>query len=529
MVKKVLLNIQVLFNYAKIRLGKYFLRFGIGLVCLAILSAALIGFSPQSATAGAPENAAAAQTEEAVSQALPKYVFLFIGDGMSHVQVNAAQVYNGNNTEGAVTPGPLNFTQFPVAGVATTYDSTSFCPDSASTATAVSCGVKTHSGVIGLEMDKTTAPTSITELLKADGKKIGIVSSVTINHATPAAFYAHVASRNDYYDIAMQMANSDFDYFGGGSINQAYGPTKNRLSAYSILTNHGYTVANTKEEIEALDSNSGKVFAQSPELQDSGAMPYTVDVKSGDLTLADFVRKGIDVLDNENGFFMMCESGKIDWACHANDALSTINDTLGFESAVQIAVDFMNKHPEETLILVTGDHETGGMTIGYAATGYDTAFSILNKQKMSYVAFDELIGDMKEQNPNLELSDVMPVIKENFGLIAPSDTDAAIEANAPYVMTDYEFAKLEAGFAESMKPKEERTATDEAALLYGTYDPMSVTLTHILNNKAGIGWTSYSHTGTPVPVYATGAGAELFGGSYDNTDMFKKLVAVCGL
>ncbi len=508
---------------------KVYLRITVLLTCLVLAAAALIGFSVQPAAAGAPEAAIETQTEETVSQNMPKYVFLFIGDGMSHVQVNAAQVFNGNNTAGEVTPGPLNFTQFPVAGVATTYDSTSFCPDSASTATALSCGVKTHSGVIGLEVDKTTAPDSITELLKADGKKIGIVSSVTINHATPAAFYSHIASRNDYYDIALQMANSNFDYFGGGSINQAYGSTKNRLSAYSILANHGYTIAKTKDAIEALDSSSGKVFAQSPVLQDSGAMPYTVDVKSGDLTLADFVRKGIDVLDNDNGFFLMAESGKIDWACHANDALSTITDTLGFEDAIQVAVDFMNEHPDETLILVTGDHETGGMTIGYAATGYDTAFSILNKQKISYVAFDEMIGDMKEQNPNLKLADVLPVIKENFGLIAPSDADAAVEANAAFVMTDYEFSKLEAGFAESMKAKEERSASEESALLYGTYDPLSVTLTHILNNKAGIGWTSYAHTGTPVPVYAVGAGAELFGGSYDNTDIFSKLVTVCGL
>lgn len=243
---------------------KVYLRITVLLTCLVLAAAALIGFSVQPAAAGAPEAAIETQTEEAVSQNMPKYVFLFIGDGMSHVQVNAAQVFNGNNTAGEVTPGPLNFTQFPVAGVATTYDSTSFCPDSASTATALSCGVKTHSGVIGLEVDKTTAPDSITELLKADGKKIGIVSSVTINHATPAAFYSHIASRNDYYDIALQMANSNFDYFGGGSINQAYGSTKNRLSAYSILANHGYTIARTKDAIEALDSSSGKVFAQSP-------------------------------------------------------------------------------------------------------------------------------------------------------------------------------------------------------------------------------------------------------------------------
>lgn len=459
----------------------------------------------------------------------PKYVFLFIGDGMSYAQINAAQVYSGNNTSGEVATQSLNFTQFPYAGVATTYDSTSFCPDSASTATALSCGIKTHSGVLGLAVDKVTQPESITEMLQANGMKIGIVSNVTINHATPAAFYAHIASRNDYYDIALQMANSEFDYYGGGSVNQAYGKSKNNLSAYSILGNHGYTIAKTNEEILALDNTVGKAYAVSPVLQDSGAMPYAIDMQDGDLTLADFVSKGIDVLDNENGFFMLCESGKIDWACHANDALSAITDVLAFEDSIQVALDFAAEHPDETLILVTGDHETGGMTIGYAATGYNTAFDILNAQKMSYVAFDELMGDMKEANPELTFEDVLPVIKENFGLITASDPDATVEANEPFVLTDYEYTKLAAAFAESMMSAEERTDNVETDLLYGGYDPLSVTLTHIINNKAGIGWTSYAHTGTPVAVYATGAGAELFGGSYDNTDIFKKLVDVCGL
>lgn len=258
-------------------------------------------------------------------------------------------------------------------------------------------------------------------------------------------------------------------------------------------------------------------------------MPYTIDETPADVTLAEFVQKGIEVLDNENGFFMMAESGKVDWACHANDALSTIVDVLGFEDAIQVAVDFAEQHPDETLILVTGDHETGGMTIGYAATGYKTAFSILNRQKMSYVAFDRLIGEMKAKAPKLTMEDVMPVIEENFGLIMPNDIDAEKEENAPFVLTEFEYKRLADAFAESMKPSDKRTDDEVAALLYGGYDPLSVTLTHIINNKAGIGWTSYAHTGTPVPVFAMGAGSEVFAGSYDNTDVYKKLAAVTGL
>lgn len=457
---------------------------------------------------------------------VPKYIFMFIGDGMSYAQINAAQIYQGNNAPGEVDTKELNFTQFPVAGVATTHDATSFAPDSASTATSLSTGVKTHSGTIGLEVDKVTVADNISELLKEQkDMKIGIVSSVTINHATPAAYYSHIASRNDYYDIAMQMAESGFDYFGGGSINKATGDNKDQKDAYEVLEEQGYTIAKTKEEILNLNSTSGKVYAQSPVLQDSGAMPYALDNNDGDLGLADFVKKGIDVLDNEKGFFLVTESGKIDWAAHANDAKTVITDALAFADSIQVAIDFAKEHPEETLIIVTGDHETGGMTIGYAATGYDTAFDILENQKMSYVAFDELIGTMKEENPSLTFEEVMLVITENFGLLAPTSE----ESENPLVMTEGEYKKLKDAFAESMKVEEDRTQNEETALLYGGYDPLSVSITHIINNKAGIGWTSYSHTGTPVAVYAMGAGSEIFNGSYDNTDVFYKLLEITGI
>ncbi len=494
-------------------------------LCLALLITTLAGFSSVSAFQDDQQSLIKVSTKlnSAInSKVAPKYIFMFIGDGMGYAQINSAQVYEGNNTSGEVAPEKLNFTQFPAAGVATTQDSTSFCPDSASTATSLASGVKTHSGTIGLMVDKTTVAPTITELLKEQKKmKIGIISNVTINHATPASYYSHVVSRNSYYDIALQMADSGFDYFGGGSISQATDKDKDKRSAYEILEEKGYQIADTKEEILALNKNSGKVYAVSPKLQDSGAMPYAMDTDEGDLQLADFVQKGIDVMDNKNGFFLMAESGKIDWAAHANDAKSVITDVLAFEDAIQVAIDFGKKHPYETLIIVTADHETGGMSIGYAATGYDTAFDILENQKMSYVAFDGLIGEMKKKDTNgLTFEEVMPVITDNFGLIAPDET---ITDN-PMEMTAGEYKKLKDGFAESMKT--EKTKNEDTAILYGTYDPLSVTITHIINNKAGVGWTSYAHTGVPVGVFATGVGASLFNGSYDNTDVFDKLVDI---
>lgn len=486
------------------------------------------------------------QASEASSEKTPKYIFMFIGDGMAAVQVNSAQIYGGTNEHNNMSLDVMNFQKFEAAGYQTTHDATSFAPDSASTATSLSSGFKTWSGTIGLKpvgnkagnkdenVDGKNVPKTIAERLKAEkGMKVGIISTVTLNHATPAAYYAHIASRNDYYDIAMQMADSGFDYFGGGTLSQPTGKNNDKKDAYEVMKEKGYKVVNTKEEILALNNNSGKVYAVTPVVQDSGAMPYAIDNKAGNLTLADFVKKGIDVLDNNKGFFMMAESGKIDWAGHANDATANIGDVVAFEEAIQVAVDFAKKHPQDTLIIVTGDHETGGMTIGQATTGYDTAFSVLKSQKMSYIAFDELINDMIEKDENgLTFEEVMPIITESFGLKNEfTDAEAKDNEAAKTYMTlelsDRETAKLQAAFAETIAA--EPVKNEETALLYGGYNPLSVTLTHILNNKAGIGWTSYSHTGVPVPVYATGVKAELFNGAYDNTDVYHKLVEAAKL
>ena len=453
------------------------------------------------------------------SDASPKYVFMFIGDGMSAPQTNAAQVFEGTNVSGLVAIEPLAFTQFPVVGLQYTQDSTSFCPDSASTATSLSSGYKTHSGVIGMGVDKVTAGESIAEKVKDQlGWKVGIISTVTINHATPAAYYAHIANRNDYYDIGLQMAESGFDFFGGGSVNKADDGDK---SIYQVLEENGYLVTNDYDTILSLNDKSGKIYAYSPVLQDDGAMPYAIDAAEDQLTLSDFVKKGIEVLDNDNGFFMMVESGKIDWAGHANDAVANIHDTLELDKAVEVALQFAYQHPDETLILVTGDHETGGMTIGYAATGYDTAFDILRAQKCSYVAFDEMVAEEKAAG-TLTFERLMEMVEENFGLTAPG-TENEIPA---LVLNEYEYAKLQKAYEDDMSGN---TEGYEESLLYGGYNAISVTLTHIINNKAGIGWTSYAHTGLPVPVYAYGEGAELFVGAYDNTEVAHKLFDLCNV
>ena len=151
--------------------------------------------------------------------------------------------------------------------------------------------------------------------------------------------------------------------------------------------------------------------------------------------LSDYVKKGIEVLDNDTGFFMMVEGGKIDWACHANDAGSTIADTIALSDAVEEAVAFAKQHPDETLILVTGDHETGGLTIGYAGTDYDTFLTNLSNQKISYAKFDsDYVAGYKENNTSFE--DVMKDVEALFGLKTSGTEDDKL------VLTDYEVQKL---------------------------------------------------------------------------------------
>ena len=487
-------------------------------------------------------------TNTTASAKTPKYIFLFIGDGMSYPQIQLTNYYlsalaDTNNNDILESKNNLTMLDFPVAGSAQTYDSSSFCPDSASTATSISTGHKTYSGTINMDETGSVSYETIAEKLKKQkGYEIGIISSVNINHATPAAFYSHQASRSDYYDIALEMVNSGFDYFAGGGVKKPTGKDGDQKDIYELAKEAGYTVAMTQEEAEAIPSDVEKTLIIDENLADDDAMNYDMDLKDGAWALSDYVSKGIDVMENaENGFFMMCEGGKIDWACHANDAAATLTDTIALDEAVKVAVDFAKEHADETLILVTGDHETGGLTFGYAGTDYDTFLTNISNQKISYAKFDsDYVAGYKENKTDFDT--VMKDITELFGLEAPaedtqktSQKDSAdlhpeSEDTGSLVMTEYEYQKLKDAYETTMsRTGEETEYSQEEYVLYGSYEPLTVTITHILNNKSGINFASYAHTGLPVAVLADGVGAETFDNFYDNTDIYYKLAELTGV
>jgi len=445
-----------------------------------------------------------------------KYVFFFIGDGMGLPQINSSEIFKGTlNSTDPMKLEKLNFTVFPYQGLQATYSANTFITESAAAGTALATGHKTNNDILGQDPTKTVSFKSMAEMAKEKGMKVGIVTSVSLDHATPGAFYAHQPTRKNYYEIELAMVNSGFDYFAGGGLLAPNGAKKDKQNVLEIAKQNGYQVVNSKEGILQLDANSGKVIAINPVLAGDEALEYEID-RTNQLSLADFTSQGIKLLDNPNGFFMMVEGGKVDWACHANDAATTVRDMLAFENAIGEALKFYAQHPDETLIVVTGDHETGGMTIGFAGTEYQTSFNKITKQKLSFEEFDKAIQAYRQTigQGQANLADWLPCLAEKFGLTE---------------LTDYDKARLSDALAASMVEPKKRNTDPNSYLLYGTYEPFSVTVTHILNQKAGIGWTTYAHTGVAIPVFAQGVGGELFQGYYDNTDVAKKIMNIMGV
>ncbi|MFO8085568.1 MAG: alkaline phosphatase [Desulfobacterales bacterium] len=478
----------------------------------------------------------------------PKYVFFFLGDGMSNSQIQATEAYLAtkyavdNGLEIGPKPGELNadyllnpnnrlkMTQMPVAGMQTTYDSFALMTDSASSATAFASGIKTRSAVIGMDNTMTTSYKSVAQLAQERGMKVGIISSVPLNHATPAAYYASVANRNFYNSIAAQLTQTGYEFFGGGGLISPEGPARDGDTNYNIwnmLDDAGYTVLNDRTSIMELKNNPmDKVVCINPWLQNSQAMPYAMDRPETNLSLAEMTDVAINVLNgntgaNGNGFFLMVEGGKIDWACHANDAVATIGDMIDFDNAVGMALEFYKNHPDDTLIVVTGDHETGGLTIGHATTGYKAYYEKLFGQKNSFTYFDQ---------------NKWPEYKEKYSQAVCVNNDALDAAYSILALMQNEFGlnwedlsiyqqdRIAWAWYHSLCGYDKKDSKN--AHIYGSYEPITVKITHILNEQASIGWTSYSHTGVPVPLYAQGEDAGSFSGFYDNTDIAKKLASI---
>lgn len=510
-----------------------------------------------------------------------KYVFLFIGDGMATPQRMIAEEFSRKAGHGKLALNTLHF-----HATTRTCSANSLVTDSAASATAIACGAKTNNGMVGVDPEGNRLQ-SVAEFARDRGRKVGIITSVTLNHATPAGFYGHRRSRSEGYALGLDLIASNFDFFGGGGLSRY---KEREPDIYTLAKKAGYTVTVGKKELDALKPGE-KAIALADKLDK--AMPYAIDGQENMPTLDEITAKAVSLLDNPKGFFIMVEGGAIDWAGHSNDAATNLREVLAFDKAVKVALAFYEKHPDETLIITTGDHETGGMTMGFAGSGYAMFMERLVNQKCSVPKFADLVTQAKKDKPDLTFEGIKPLLTEKFGFrFIPAGRKFLTEGEVNYVrsvlkktpqitldelkkrmterqgvvfgdkarISDAELQFLvdavkadgQQVLVDAVKADGKRSAADLLKQMHEKFgfeiladEPMRITEKEeqtlaeafkenklagaariILSGKAGIGWTSGSHTALPTLTTASGVHAELFTGFIDNSDIALKLKTI---
>ncbi len=273
----------------------------------------------------------------------PRSIILLIGDGMGVSHVFAGYTANG---------GVLNLSNMPYSGFSATQSSDNYVTDSGAGGTALSTGVRTYNGAIGVDDDKNPIPT-ILEIAQKHGKATGLISSSAITHATPASFIAHQPKRSMYEEIAADFLKTDIDLFIGGG-KSFFAERKDGRNLIKELEEKGYRVFDNMEE--AAGVNAGRLVVLAA---DQHCPPYP---ERGEL-LPEATGKAVDLLNkNPKGFFMMVEGSQIDWGGHENNTAFVVQEMLDFDRAIGKALEFAARD-KETLVIVTADHETGGMSI----------------------------------------------------------------------------------------------------------------------------------------------------------------------
>ena len=429
-------------------------------------------------------------------------IFLFIGDGMGLAQIELGRALL---TEGDT----LAMTSLPVTGLVSTHALDRYITDSAAAGTALATGYGTTVGTISMGSRLDTLKT-IVEMAESAGMRTGIVTSVGIDNATPACFYAHSPSRKRLHDIARQMVGSGVDYFAGGYAEGNFPAMRARADLdhgdiESLMQVGGYRIVRSAPELRAVQRDT-PVWAYG-RYDRNAAMKFAMDADSREIDLATYTDEGIRLLENPKGFFMMVEGGKIDWACHGSDGAAAAHDVASFDRAVRVALAFYRRHPSTTLIVVTADHECGGLSLGNTSGGYESRPRLLLNQKVSLERFMDRVA-MWRSEQRVTFPMALDSLEVFFGLGSPGDSALVLSAG--------ERRELQLEFTASMAP-------------FPAPDTFSPAVSAILNRRAGIGWGSRVHTAVPVPVFAIGAHAGLFSGSYPNTVLGRRLMQAAGL
>ncbi len=415
---------------------------------------------------------------QAASNCTPRRVFLLIGDGLGAMQAEVAQRALESS------PGEkLAFQEFPAIGWQRTRSANSQVTDSAAAGTALACGVRTDNGKLGVDSDD-EAVDSIAMLAHRRGWKVAILTNVSIDHATPAAFYAHAANRGSYYEIARQLADTPFEFVGGGGMVGQERPTPDGPDNLQRAIANGFIAVRTRDKLKHLPAGK-RIFAFNHTLAKGASLPPVLAARPSDIRLAEFTAAAIGHL-GDAPFFMMVEGGQIDWFCHDNDLGAVVREVEDFNAVVRVCRDYARRHPD-TLIVVTGDHETGGLEPAGDHGG--TPALLLNQKATSKELFRRLDELAREKR---SWSEALATLQELCG-------DKTFTADQ--VAAQRQAWNKDGGGSEDLA----NLVRDQLAAL------------------AGYRFTTRGHSDADVPVYACGAGAERFAGRYDNSELNVRL------
>ena len=416
-----------------------------------------------------------------------KNIILLIGDGMGPSQFGAAWLYSNR-----VLGKELRMVEVMKDGrtayiVNDTADAT--VTESAAGATQIACGVKVPARAIGMGADGKTPCTTILEMAKAGGRAAGLVTTSGITDATPASFAAHVPHRSDEASIAAQELALGVDVLMGGRKRfflpeASAGQRKDGRNLLDEARAAGYAVVGTADELN--QAPVGKVLG----LFTMGDMSFEIDrAKTPEPSLAEMTQKTLRLLSqNPKGFFAMIEGGRIDHAAHRNDAAAAIQDALAFDAAVGIALDFARRTPD-TLLIVTADHETGGMAlIGHSKESKEYVGINLQAIQKIRISFELLMAELGKNPPPEKIK---AVVKRHLS-IELTDAEAGTVANDT-------IRKL-----------------DPANYTYPTLHSLAFVLRPYLR----VGWGSQTHTASPLFAFGTGPGSDRINGLLHNTELF---------
>ncbi len=441
-----------------------------------------------------------------------KYIFYFIGDGMGMGHVNATEIYNRDVLK---NDSPILMLTFPVASQARTYSASNPITDSAAAGTALSTGHKTRNYMVGMTPDTTAVESIAVDFMKA-GFPVGVGTTVQADDATPSAWYAHAQDRSMKNEIAPQSAESGLSFLAGGHF-KLQGAGDEAVADYiKLMRKNDYEICEGYESFRQMREKGKtpqKVLLYSDNPQ-RGQVGYTIDSIPGAMTCTQITEACLTTLNNANAgkFLMMIEGGNIDWAAHANDGGAVIKEILNFQDAINVAYQFYLRHPDETLIVITADHDTGGMAYGRNGMS-GTNIGYADYQKISKDAFGEWTLNWGSQTQNPSWEEMEKALREKLGFWN----------GVP--ISDKETEKLKELFGKTFI---DRNAEDQQTL-YQTFNAFTAKVFDVLNAHMGIGWTTTSHTGNFVPVYAVGANSHYFTGNLNNIEIPLLIKRAAGL